>query len=96
MQKNSSQASGRIVIDDFHERFFLFVTAPMQLTLDGRVVLASSLPETDPEFVDRLREGLRLDGRRTFPFEGDSGQATIGGFRIIRLLDDGSVIPQDL
>src|SRR5260370_29523987 len=91
MKENSSVVSGRIVIDDFHERFFLFVTASTQLTVDGKIVSARSLPQTDPEFTGRLREGLRLDGLRTFPFGIDSD-----GFRIIRLLDDGSVIfPED-
>src|SRR5438270_6963595 len=96
MQKNSSVVSGRIVIDDFHERFFLFVAGSTQLRLDGKIVSASSMPETDPEFVVRLREGLKLDGRRTFPFGIDSDHPLVVGFRIIRLLDDGPVIfPND-
>jgi len=82
-----------MVIDDFHERFFLFVTGSSQVTTDGKTARASSLPNTDRELTDRLREGLRLDGRRTFPTGIDSD---LSGFRIIRLLDDGPVtLPDD-
>jgi hypothetical protein len=81
MQKNSSVVSGRIVIDDFHERYFLFVATSTQLTLDGKIASASSLPETDPEFTDRLRS-IGINAR--------------AGFRLIRLLDDGPVtLPED-
>ena len=90
--KNTSVVSGRITIDDFHERYYLFVSASTNLTLNGTVVNAGSLPETDRAFTDRLREGLGLDGRRIFPAGIDSP----GGFRIIRLLDDGPVtLPAD-
>jgi hypothetical protein len=94
MTPSAAVASGRVIIDDFHERLFLVVLASTQLTLDGRLSHASSLPETDPELVARLREGLRLDGRRTLPLGID--HAPLSEFRIIRLIEDGSVIePED-
>jgi hypothetical protein len=39
--KNTVVASGRIVIDDFHERLFLFVVASTGLRLNGEMVLVS-------------------------------------------------------
>jgi hypothetical protein len=53
--KKTTLASGRIVIDDFHERLVLFVVASTQLRLDRKMVLVGSLPPTDPMFITRLR-----------------------------------------
>ena len=86
-------ASGRIVIDDFHERLFLFVLASAQLRLDGKLVLVGSMPQTDPMFIARLREGLKLDGLRTFPLRFD--RAPLSEYRIVRLIDDSVILPED-
>jgi hypothetical protein len=91
--KKTTVASGRIVIDDFHERLFLFVVASTQLRLDGKMVLVGSLPPTDPMFIARLREGLKLDGPRTFPLRFD--RAPLSEYRIIRLLDGSVILPED-
>ena len=60
MQKNAFVASGRIIIDDFHERFFLFVSDSTHITLDGKTVVAAFLPETDRPFAEGLLQGLDL------------------------------------
>ncbi len=95
MTPHAVLASGRVVIDDFHERLFLFVHASTELTVDGQVVRASSLPETESELITRLREGLLLDGPRTFPLGVE--HAPPSEFRILRVIDDGAVTePDDL
>lgn len=93
--KENVMASGRSIIDDFHERLFLFVLASTHISIDGKSTHAGSLSENDRELVDRLREGVRLDGR-TFPVGVGSDHALLSGFRIIRLLDElGGILQED-
>jgi hypothetical protein len=82
MQKQNLAASGRIIIDEFHERFFLFVHSSTHLTVGGETVAA------------RLLEGIGLDGRAA-PAGFSSNPSALSGFRIVRLLDE-QIMPKDI
>ena len=94
MQNKAIVVSGRIVIDDFHERFFLFVAGEAHVTLDEKTLPATSLHETDVAQIRRLFD-IGLAGR-TIPVGFSSNPDRFSG-RIIRLLDDtGGVVSDEL
>ena len=96
MDNKSFEASGRIFIDNNGERFFLLVSASAQITLDGQIVPAGSLPATDPEFVTQLLEDFSVAFKPT-PVGFSSDPATFSRFRIIRLIDESfEIVPADI
>jgi len=89
-------AHGRLTIDGFHERYFLFVASSTAIRLDRKTVLAGSLPETNAQLAADRFEDIRLS-HQAAPAGFSSAPGARHTFRILRLLElAGSVIPEDL